>query len=168
MEIQLFFTTEEFDKITKLAYYKKSRGKTGIPKKTLWRILIPGIWQNDLNKRIFQETKVPCGFVFTRSYISVNEPTGYVSGIFIKLNDFNLIIIRILFTCKSSAKSNASSFIIYIIMNINCTSNEYILMNVLAVFHQYKHNTLFFTHKFIKVSSTFRKFKNDIHIEKNT
>ena len=90
-ETTLHYTKEELHIFSEFTYYKKCQRKKGNERKKLWRILTPGKWQKEINERIFTETKVPCGFSFRKSYLSVSEPSGSAYGNFMNYKYYILI-----------------------------------------------------------------------------
>lgn len=74
-------TMPKTDYDSMIIYKKYRRAEKNRPVSTReYAILQPGIWQHVFNEKIWQATKIPCGFNFKRNKLSSNGASGYACG----------------------------------------------------------------------------------------
>lgn len=77
ISVAIIYNRDEFLKLTEKIYYNSQTRKTG---KRLLTRFVPGLYQEDISNKLYENTTLPCGFLISNSYISNSLDRGYIKG----------------------------------------------------------------------------------------
>lgn len=77
----IYFTKEEFNNLVIIKYRQCNSGKRR-KKVTSYKALKPGIWEDKINDKLVESTKITCGLSFKNHYISTDECSSTFSDLF--------------------------------------------------------------------------------------
>ena len=77
LEFVVQYHKEEFDSLIEMVYYKRSTKNNKVSKR-LWKILKAGVWEDSISRKVYDSTKLPCGFMFKNHYLPLSDEEGHI------------------------------------------------------------------------------------------